>query len=120
VIEYGDRTRSLPAPPPVVWDDLVARKSRGTRAWVRLRDGEVRPEVVESVRPTLLVWSSLWATRPDDLVRLTLAPQGRFGTALRFVLLAGGGDTPDEVLTRHLRQRVNELLYRDLRESYGQ
>jgi len=119
VIEYGDRTRALPAPPHVVWDDLVARKHEGTRAWLALLPDEVLPEVVESSRPSLVVWSSLWPTRPGDLVRMTLSPKG-LQTALRFVLLADGDAAPDEDLTRHIRQRVNELLYRDLRDSYDQ
>ena len=120
MIEYGDRTRGLPAPPHVVWDDLVARKHEGTRAWVALQEGEVLPEVVESERPGLVVWSSLWPTRPRDSVRMTLEPKNRTETALRFVLLAAGDEAPDERMTRHIRQRVNELLFRELRQSYDQ
>jgi hypothetical protein len=119
VIEYGDRTRYLPAPPHVVWEDLVARKSVGARAWLVLHPGEVQPELIESEPPSLVVWSSLWPVRPNDLVRMTLAPRARSETALRFVLLAAG-EAPDEVLTRYIRRRVNELLYGELRESYGQ
>jgi hypothetical protein len=66
VIEYGSRTRRLPAPPGVVWDDLVS-------------------------------------------------PQ----TALHFTLLAAG-DPPDDSKTGHIRRRVSQLLFADLRFSYGQ
>ena len=115
--EYGSRTKRLPAPPHVVWDDLVARKAAGLRAWLLLREDEVVPEVLESQRPDRVVWSSLWPGRPGDRVELTMAPADG-GTAVTFRLLTAD-EPPDERLRRHLLYRMNELLYRDLRYSYG-
>ena len=40
-------------------------------------------------------------------------------TALTFTLLADG-DMPDESKTGHIRRRINQLLFADLRSSYGQ
>jgi hypothetical protein len=118
VIEYGSRTKRLPAPPHVVWEDLVARTSVGVRAWLVLREGEVMPEVVTSSRPDRVVWSSLWPERPGDLLEMTLASQGH-ETALRFSLLADG-EPPEDDLRHRIRYRVNELLYHALRQSYDQ
>jgi hypothetical protein len=118
VIEYGARTKRLPAPPHVVWDDLVARKRVGVRAWLALRGDEVEPEVLESARPHRVVWSSLWPARPGDRIEMTLSARG-LETALGFRLLAAG-TPPDDALTHHIRYRVNQLLYDDLRQSYDQ
>ncbi|QIG43070.1 SRPBCC domain-containing protein [Nocardioides anomalus] len=115
---YGHRTRRLPAPPHAVWSDLVEPARTGPRVWLALLADEVAPRVVESERPTRVVWSSLWPSRPDDRVVLELAPHGG-GTALTFTLLAAG-EPPEQSRTGHLRKRVNELLYRDLQLSYGQ
>ncbi|GAA1160729.1 hypothetical protein [Nocardioides aquiterrae] len=116
MVEYGARAKRLPAPPHVVWDDLVARKRVGVRAWLALRSDEVVPEVLEAARPRRVVWSSLWPARPDDWVELTLTARGT-ETLLGFRLLTPG-DPPDDDLTRRIRYRVNRLLYDDLRRSY--
>jgi hypothetical protein len=115
--EYGRRTRSMPPPPHVLWDDLVALKSEGTRAWVRLLYDEVVPTVLHGERPGLVVWSSLWSKRPDDVVVLELSPRSS-ETDLTFRLLSPG-DPPDQALSGHIRKRMNELLHRDLRFTYG-
>ena len=118
VIEYGNRARNLPAPPTVVWRDLVEPRSEGVRPWLRLLPDESPPRVIESETPTLVVWSSLWTSRPDDQIVLELSPEDG-GTSLRFKLL-GHGDPPDESKTGHIRRRINQLLFADLRYTYGQ
>lgn len=115
---YGRRTRKLPAPPHVVWGDLVNPATSGSRVWLDLLDDEVPPRVVESAAPNRVVWSSLWPSRPGDQVLLELAAAGS-DTALTFTLLADG-ELPDESKTGHIRRRVNHLLFADLRFSYGQ
>ncbi|WP_296607027.1 hypothetical protein [Nocardioides sp.] len=116
MIEYGARAKRLPAPPHVVWDDLVARKRVGVRAWLALRGDEIEPEVLGAARPHLVVWSSLWPARPDDRVEMTLTARGT-ETLLGFRLLAPGAPPGDD-LTQRIRYRVNRLLYDDLRRSY--
>lgn len=118
MIEYGNRVRNLPAPPSVVWQDLMSPRIDGVRPWLRLVADEVPPRVVESARPTLVVWASLWPTRPGDLIVMELAPKDG-GSSLRAVLLADG-DQPDASKSGHIRKRVNHLLFADLRFTYGQ
>jgi hypothetical protein len=95
----------------------VSPRSHGTRAWLDLLPDEVAPRVLESERPSRVVWSSLWPSRPDDCVVLELSEE-LGGTALRFTLRAAG-DPPDDSKTGHIRKRMNHLLFADLRFSYG-
>jgi hypothetical protein len=118
VIEYGNRARNLPAPPSIVWRDLVEPRSGGARPWLRLLSDEVPPRVLDAQIPSRVVWSSLWPTRPDDRIAFELSAKHE-GTSLRFRLLAAG-DPPDDSKTGHLRKRVNHLLFADLRSTYGQ
>jgi hypothetical protein len=60
----------------------------------------------------------LWPSRPNDEVHLELTAAGS-ETSLRFRLLTPD-NPPDESKTGHLRRRLNELLFADLRFSYGQ
>jgi hypothetical protein len=114
----GRRERRLPAPPHVVWRSLVEPHQAGARPWLRLLDDEVEPRVLRAEEPGVVVWSSLWPRRPDDVLDLDLRPAGG-GTALRWTLTTTG-ELPDDSTTGHLRYRVNQLLWSDLRRSYGQ
>jgi hypothetical protein len=118
MIEFGSKARKLPAPPQVVWESLVHPRQPGTRPWLALLADEVEPRILSSVKPTSVVWSSLWPSRPHDQVRLDLSEQ-RGETVLRFTLLTPD-DPPDQSKTGHLRRRMNHLLFADLRFSYGQ
>ena len=119
VIEIGSRARTLPASPPTVWDSLVEPRRPGTRPWLRLLPDEVDPGILTAEKPSQVAWSSLWPSRPNDQVHFTLTASRDGGTLLRFTLL-----TTDEALdqskTGHLRRRLNQLLFADLRFSYGQ
>ncbi len=112
----GDRARRLPAPPPVVWADLVERRGEGSRPWMLLAEDEIRPTVIRAFEPREVVWSSLWPSRPALRILLTCEPVGS-ETRLRFTI-----ESPDAVddpsAVGHYRRRINELLFRDLRESY--
>lgn len=101
-----------------MWRDLVEPRIDGVRPWLRLLPDEMPPRVLESEDPTRVVWSSLWATRPDDQIVLELTG-GATGTSLRFTLLADG-DAPDASKTGHIRKRMSHLLFADLRFTYGQ
>lgn len=118
MIEYGRRTRRLPAPPRVVWADLANPERDGTRSWLALLPDEVEPDVFDLDPPKSLTWSSLWPSRPDDHVSFELAElDGE--TALTFILLSAD-DPPDDSKTGHIRKRINQLLFAELRYSYGQ
>ncbi|MFT4008568.1 MAG: hypothetical protein QM655_00855 [Nocardioidaceae bacterium] len=117
---YSTRTRRLPAPPHVVWDDLVSPAQTGSRVWLNLVADEIRPRVLECERPCSVVWSSLWRSRPDDRIVFGLAevPVSQ-DTALTFTLLTPS-DVPDEDDARLLRKRISRLIFAELRFSYGQ
>ncbi|WP_433655661.1 hypothetical protein ACQPW1_32545 [Nocardia sp. CA-128927] len=119
MIEIGSRARRLPAPPSVVWESLTEPRRPQARAWLALLADEVEPRVLESDKPNRVVWSSLWPSRPDDQVHFELTPVMGGDTLLKFTLLTPG-DPPDESKTGHLRRRLNQLLFADLRFSYGQ
>lgn len=118
MFEIGSRARNLPAPPAVVWESLVDPHQPGSRRWLVLLSDEVEPSVLAAESPRLVVWSSLWPSRPNDQVRLELEGIGG-ETSLRFTLLTPD-KPPDESKTGHLRKRLNYLLFADLRFSYGQ
>lgn len=118
VTEYGRRTRRLPAPPRVVWADLADPKREGVRAWLDLLPDEVGPAVFDPDPPKRLIWSSLWPSRPDD--RIVFELEDRHGeTALTFILLSAG-DPPDDSKAGHIRKRMSQLLFAQLRYTYGQ
>jgi hypothetical protein len=119
VIEIGSRARMLPAPPTVVWESLVEPHRPGGRPWLTLLPDEVEPRVLAAERPDRVVWSSLWPSRPRDQVHFALMAVAGSGTSLRFTLCTPD-DVPDQSKTGHLRRRLNQLLFADLRFSYGQ
>ncbi|MCR6488705.1 hypothetical protein M8542_38340 [Amycolatopsis sp. OK19-0408] len=119
MIEIGSRARTLPAPLAAVWDSLVEPHRPGSRSWLVLLADEVEPRVLAAEKPGRVVWSSLWPSRPDDEVQFALSPSRDGGTLLRFTLLTPA-EAPDESKTGHLRRRLNQLLFADLRFSYGQ
>jgi hypothetical protein len=59
--------------------DPIADQAR--REWLRLRDGELPPRVLQAVFPSLVVWASLWPDRPADQIRFDIE-DGRLTWAL--------------------------------------
>ncbi|MCX2963152.1 hypothetical protein [Gordonia aquimaris] len=112
------RQRNQPAPPSVVFDDLVTPNRQPGRPWLHLLDDEIAPVVVESARPARVIWSSLWIKRPDAQIMFDLSP-GRGGTDLRWTLLVEPPG-PDDRQFRHLCQRIGTLINANLRDTYGQ
>ncbi|MET9487393.1 hypothetical protein [Nocardia sp. NPDC006630] len=117
--EIGSRARTLPAPLHVVWRSLVEPRQAKARPWLHLLPDEVEPTLLAADEPGVVVWSSLWPSRPDDQVRFDLRATERGETLLRFTLLAHG-EPPDQSKVGHLRYRMNKLLFTDLRYAYGQ
>jgi hypothetical protein len=58
----------------------------GSRPWLFLLDDEVQPHVLDAQEPKLVVWSSIWPTTPDEVIRFELAPDGLSGTNLTWTL----------------------------------
>lgn len=118
MIEVGARSRSQPAPPWVLFEALSQPDRDPSRPWLRLREDEVEPRVVELVEPQLVVWSSLWLKRPDARVRFEISPDGS-GCTVRWRLFVEEPE-PEAPLLGHLRKRLNQLINADLRYSFGQ
>ena len=120
MIEIGSRARTQAPPPTVLFEALTQPDRPGAREWLLLADDEESPSVLEAVDPVLVVWSSLWLKRPDARIRFDIEPDGRSaGSTLRWTLSVEP-PRPDDALVGHLRKRMNELVNRDLRYSFGQ
>ncbi|WP_433715202.1 hypothetical protein ACQP2U_14955 [Nocardia sp. CA-084685] len=117
--EIGSRSRTLPAPPYTVWKSLTEPRQPSARPWLNLLADEVDPMVLNADEPATVAWSSLWPSRPNDQVRFDLTAVAGGCTSLRFTLLAYG-QPPDQSKVGHLRRRLNQLLFADLRYSFGQ
>ncbi len=91
----------------------------GPRQWLHLLDDEVAPAILEASRPDFMVWSSLWAKRPDAVLRFELSSDGGSGTALLWSLVVDE-PVPVDALVGHLRYRVNRIISGDLQLSFGQ
>lgn len=119
VIEVGKRKRNQPAPPRVVYEALVTPDRDPDRPWLRLAVDEQPPEILDSIDPELVVWSSLWPSRPDAVLRFELpADAGGQGTDLTWTLLVDEPEPEPDVLG-HLRKRINVLINAELRYSFG-
>jgi hypothetical protein len=101
-----------------VWRSLVHLHELVGRRWLDLLDDEIEPAVLGAVEPDLVVWASLWPSRPDDQIRFDLRP-GPSGTALRWTVSAPG-DAPAQTRITFMRYRMNVLINERLRLSFGQ
>ena len=120
MLEVGTRQKNQPAPPAAVFEALTQPHRDPARAWLSLLYEEHQPVLLEVEEPHLVVWSSLWSRRPDARVRfdLPVGVRGQ-GTDLRWTLLVED-PAPEPPLLGHLCKRLNELINRDLRYSFGQ
>ena len=117
LFELGRRTRTLPAPPRIVWESLADPHRPGSRPWLKLLDDEVEPAILESLQAKLVVWSSIWPQTPEQIIRFDIDSDGGDGTALTWTLTS-----PREIdrsAVGHRRYRLNSLIWAELRYSYG-
>ncbi|MCU1691015.1 MAG: hypothetical protein JWM64_106 [Frankiales bacterium] len=118
--EAGRRRRSQPAPPQIVFAALTQPISNPHRPWLHLLDDETPPEVLSSEGPHLVIWSSLWARRPDAVIRFDLPPDASGqGCDLCWTLLLDD-PLPEAPLLGHMRKRLNQLINANLRYTFGQ
>jgi hypothetical protein len=119
MIELGSRERAQPAPQWVVWETLVEpRRPTQYHQWLILDDDEIEPHVTESIRPDVVVWSSLWPDRPNDLIRFEIASERDGGSRLRWILTSPD-EQPSDVRLGHMRFRLNYLINGNMRQSLG-
>jgi len=117
MFELGRRTGKLPPPPWVVWESLRDSHRRGSRRWLDLLPDETDPQLPDSARPTLVVWSSIWPETPGQVIRFDIASDASWGTALTWTLTSP--PKLDDSAVGHRRYRLNRLIWADLRYSYG-
>jgi hypothetical protein len=118
MLEAVTRKRNQPAPPSVMFEALTEPDRDPDRQWLLLTDSERRPNVLEAVRPDLVVWSSVWDEHPGARIRFDLPP-GRGGTDLRWTLFLDEPlPGPDEI--QPMRRRINELINNNLRQTFDQ
>lgn len=112
--------RSQPAPPHVVFEALTQPDRDPARPWLDLLDDEQPPQLIAADRPGLVLWSSLWSSRPDALVRFDLPGEHEGeGTDLCWTLLMNA-PAPDAALIGRMRKRLNQLINANLRYTFGQ
>jgi hypothetical protein len=111
------RSRSRTQPPPAraiyeALSDPIADQAR--RDWLRLRDGELPPRVLQAVFPSVVIWTSLWPDRPDDQIRFDIEDRH-----LTWTLIGEASDQDNDRLDQ-LRYRLDVIINADLRNSFGQ
>jgi len=119
MIAVGRRLRTQPPPPAAVFAALADPYRDPARPWLKLREDERAPTVLESRPVTTLTWSSLWPARPDAVIEFALSTDGGQGTRLEWVLWVDE-PIPDQGRIGHYRKRLNELINAELRYSFGQ
>lgn len=118
MLEAVSRVRNQPAPPSVMFEALTEPNRDPDRQWLLLTESEQQPDVLEQVKPDLVVWSSLWNEHPEAQIRFDLPP-GRSGTNLRWTLFLDEPlPGPEEI--RKMRRRINKLINDNLRQTFDQ
>lgn len=95
---------------------LIEPNSDPARQWLTLLYDEVAPQVLP-VEGASVAWTSIWTKRPNAEVHFDIQG-GPAGTELRWTLWDVAD--PGPALTGHMCKRLNEIVNRDLRYSFGQ
>lgn len=111
------RLNSLSPPVWVVFDDLANPLQHNGRPWLTLLDDETVPDILVADRPSLVVWSSIWTSRPDARIRFDL--DGSMDATVRWTLMVEP-PVPDDGQLRHMGKRIGDLVFANLRYTYGQ
>ncbi len=114
----ASRRKTQAPPPSAMFEALTQPRRKGARPWLFLTGDEEEPTVLEAQPPSRVVWSSLWQDRPDDRIVFLIDTDPLCGSVVEWQLQS---ESEAEVGTlRHLRYRLNELVNRDLRNSFDQ
>src|SRR4051794_9873592 len=97
--ELGRRSKGQAPPPWVIWEALCDPWRSKGREWFDLCQGELAPRLLDSRKPDLLVWSSIWEDRPELMIRFEIARAGA-GSAVTWTLLGPELLSDEEVKRR--------------------
>lgn len=117
--EIAGRCRTQPPPRRIIYEALTKPDRDPTRPWLILRGGEQQPTIAEAVEPNLVVWNSIWSSRPDAQIRFEFAGPPHSSTTLYWTLIVDE-PAPDAETTLRMRKRVDELINKNLRLTFGQ
>jgi hypothetical protein len=112
----ASKRKSMPPPPSVMYEALTQPNRDPARPWMGKTTQQ--PRILESDFPSLVVWSSLWAARPDATIRFDLEP-GAGGTYVRWTLSLDE-PLPDDSTILSMRTKIGRLIFAELRHTFGQ
>jgi hypothetical protein len=115
--QLARRSKGQAPPPWVIWEALCDPWRSKDREWFDLRTGELAPRLLDSRKPDLVVWSSIWEDRPELRIRFEIATGGA-GSAVTWALLGPELLSDDEIKRR--RYRIDQLINGQLRETFDQ
>jgi hypothetical protein len=115
--ELARRLKGQAPPPWVIWEALCDPWRPNGREWFDLRTGELGPRLLDSRKPDLVVWSSIWEDRPELKIRFEIAAGGA-GSAVTWTLLGPELLSGDEIKRR--RYRIDQLINGQLRQTFDQ
>ena len=115
--QLARRSKGQAPPPWVIWEALCDPWRSNDREWFDLRTGELAPRILESRKPDLVVWASIWEDRPELRIRFDIATGGA-GSAVTWTLLGPELLSDDDIKRR--RYRIDQLINGQLRETFDQ
>jgi hypothetical protein len=116
---WAHRRKAQAPTPSAVFESLAEPQLPGARRWLHLSADETAPEVTATVPHSAVAWSSIWPDHPELVIEFHLGPGPGGGTDLEWRLLSPR-ESPGDAAVRCLQRRMNEIVNRDLRLSYGQ
>jgi hypothetical protein len=105
-IELARRAKSQAPPDWVVYEALCDPFPK-YRQWFDLQTDEVAPTILEHDRPHRVVWTSIWAGRPELRIEFEIDGGGS-GCNVTWTLL--GPVTLDPADVKSMRYRLNQLI----------
>jgi hypothetical protein len=118
MITIMSASRAQAPPANVIFESLTDPNHEGSRIWLNVRNDELWPSILEAVEASRATWSSIWPERPDARIQFDIRKAGS-GTMLRWSITVAPPE-PDEILAERMTKRINQIINRDLRKSFGQ
>lgn len=121
-VELVRKRKGQDPPAHLLWEAIaypLSEESRGW-AWFEPRADEQAPEILEAIKPTRVVWGSIWRDRTDLRVEFDIEPQkSGSGCVVTWILFGPDGSLDADDLERR-RYRTNQLINGILRDFFDQ